>query len=93
MLSRNYGRIIGAQMPKQIGEQDIAAILEVVKRHPGGARREDIAKGLPQEAAAAHTAIPSEELWSKLAVLCRQAKAGRRSTFCRRRRPHLEPPL
>jgi len=37
------------RVPKEIGEQDFAAILEVVKRYPGGASREDIARGLPQE--------------------------------------------
>jgi hypothetical protein len=36
-------------VPKEIGEQDFGAILEVVKRYPGGASRVDIAKSLLQE--------------------------------------------
>jgi len=34
------------RVPKQVGEENFAAILNVVKKHPGGASREDIAKGL-----------------------------------------------
>jgi hypothetical protein len=38
-------------VPKQIAEEDIAEILAAVARHPGGARRADIAKSLSQELA------------------------------------------
>ena len=38
-------------MPKQIDEEDFAAILAVVERHPGGASRAEIARALLQELA------------------------------------------
>jgi len=43
-------------MPKdrirdRVGEEDIAAIIAAVERHPGGASREDIAKALPRKLA------------------------------------------
>src|SRR5208282_1812683 len=46
LLSRNYG---SHPVPKQIAEEDFAEILAAVARHPGGARRADIAKSLSQE--------------------------------------------
>src|ERR1035441_10354703 len=38
-------------MPKQIKEEDNAAILAAVERHPGGASRGDIERALPKELA------------------------------------------
>jgi len=79
-------------VPKRIAEEDIAEILAAVARHPGGARRADIAKSLPQELAQRTLQFRLRSL-VQAGRLVPKVKAGRRSTFCRRRRPHLEPPL
>ena len=38
-------------MAKQIGEEDLAAILTALGGHPGGAHREEIARVLPRKMA------------------------------------------